>query len=67
MERYQCMMAVAAFLAGAATGTFFLVVIGVHKGDCARTRPMRRVPRWMPLPAGRSASGSASSPQIPTH
>jgi hypothetical protein len=29
-------MAVAAFLTGAAVGAFFLVVIGVHKGDRAR-------------------------------
>jgi hypothetical protein len=36
MEIYQCVMAVAAFLAGAATGAFFLLVIGVHKGDRAR-------------------------------
>ena len=36
MEVYQCVMAVAAFLTGAATGAFFLMVIGVHKGDHAR-------------------------------
>ena len=35
MEVYQCVMAVAAFLTGAATGAFFLMVIGVHKGDRA--------------------------------
>jgi hypothetical protein len=36
LQVYQCVMAVAAFLTGAATGAFFLVVIGVHKGDRAR-------------------------------
>jgi hypothetical protein len=36
MEVYQCVMALAAFLTGAAAGAFFLVVIGVHKGDRAR-------------------------------
>ena len=36
MELYQCVMAVAAFLTGAATGAFFLAVIGVHKGDRSR-------------------------------
>jgi hypothetical protein len=36
VEIYQCVMVVAAFLAGAATGGFFLLVIGVHKGDRAR-------------------------------
>ena len=32
----QCLMAIAAFLTGTAVGAFFLVVIGVHKGDRAR-------------------------------
>jgi hypothetical protein len=36
MEVYQCVMAVAAFLTGAAIGAFFLMVIGVHKGDRAQ-------------------------------
>jgi hypothetical protein len=36
LEIYQCVMAVAAFLTGAATGAFFLMVIGVRKGDRAR-------------------------------
>jgi hypothetical protein len=36
LEIYQYVMAVAAFLTGAATGAFFLMVIGVHKGDRAR-------------------------------
>jgi hypothetical protein len=36
LESYEYVMAIAAFLAGAAVGAFFLVVIGVHKGDRAR-------------------------------
>ena len=36
MEIYECVMAVASFLTGTAIGAFFLVVIGVHKGDRAR-------------------------------
>jgi hypothetical protein len=36
VEIYQCVMAVASFLVGAAAGGFFLLVIGVHKGDRAR-------------------------------
>jgi hypothetical protein len=36
LESYECVMAIAAFLTGAAVGAFFLVVIGVHKGDRAR-------------------------------
>jgi hypothetical protein len=36
MEIYQYVMAVPAFLTGAAIGAFLLMIIGVHKGDRAR-------------------------------
>jgi hypothetical protein len=36
MGLYECVMAVASVLTGAAVGAFFLMVVGVHKGDCAR-------------------------------
>jgi hypothetical protein len=36
MGFYECVIAIAAFLAGGAVGTFFLMVVGVCKGDRAR-------------------------------
>lgn len=36
MEFCECVMALAAFLAGTAAAAFFMMVIGVHKGDRAR-------------------------------
>jgi hypothetical protein len=36
MGFYECVMAIASFLTGAAVGAFFLMVVGVHKGDRAR-------------------------------
>jgi hypothetical protein len=36
MESCECVMALVAFLAGVAAAAFFLMVIGVHKGDRAR-------------------------------
>ena len=36
LESRECAMAIVALLAGAAADVFFLLVIGVHKGDRAR-------------------------------
>jgi hypothetical protein len=35
LESCECVMAIVALLAGAATATFFMLVIGVHRGDRA--------------------------------
>lgn len=36
MAFFACIIAIAAFLAGAAAAVFIMLVIGIHKGDRAR-------------------------------
>ena len=58
-------IALTAFLAGAATAVFFMLVTGIRKGD----RPERILePRSSPLDAcTRSVTGSGTWPNVPAY